>query len=147
MEHDPYYRDVCIDNFALPALPSSPTDVSPSLHHSNTSTPTKNQPSLDFISDRTDCSESNTNQTSSFVASVSNTHTDLEEIEKYLHPPNIHYEQPIEWTPIVLSPVIEYNTDGLFSMAFPTLFPRGLAIPSHPRFKSIEMQDYALHFL
>ena len=41
----------------------------------------------------------------------------------------------------------EYNTIGLFSMEFPTLFPTSIAMIMQPRLTKVEMLEYALHLL
>lgn len=41
----------------------------------------------------------------------------------------------------------EYTIEGLFAMAFPTLFPTGIAMITQPRITKIETHEYALHLL
>ena len=48
----------------------------------------------------------------------------FEEIRQLLHIPNIPLPPSIDWPPIEMSPINEYNTKGLLSIAFPTLFPQ-----------------------
>ena len=53
----------------------------------------------------------------------------------------------MEWPEIGLSPINEYNTEGLFDMAFPTLFPTGTADWLQPHFKDVRLHEYGLHYL
>ena len=84
---------------------ASPTNVFPLLHHSNPTNPSTNHPSLDVYPDHLHCTEPNALETSSFVASVPNTHTKLHKLQRYLHPPNYRFENAIEWPPIRFSPI------------------------------------------
>ena len=45
------------------------------------------------------------------------------------------------------SPVNEYNIEGLFDMAFPTLFPTGDAEWLQPWICNVRLHEYALHLL
>ena len=62
-------------------------------------------------------------ESSSFISTQPNARTEVEEIRQLLHIPNIPLAPSIDWPPIGISPINEYNTKGLLSMAFPTLFP------------------------
>ena len=53
----------------------------------------------------------------------------------------------IEWLEIGLSLVNEYNTEGLFDMDFPTLFPTRIADWLQPRLANVRIDEYALHLL
>ena len=46
-----------------------------------------------------------------------------------------------------MSPINEYNTEGLLSMAFPTLFPIGTAMLLQPRIHKVDMHEDALHLI
>ena len=137
LANDLYYKNVCIDNNALASLPAIPTDVSSSLHHSNT-TETTVHLSLEPPHELTeDSANPSVNQTSPFVPIIPNKNTEIQEICHYLHAYNHQSETTIEWPKIGLSPINEYNTEGLLSMAFPTLFPMGAAMPNQPRMKAV----------
>lgn len=85
LENDPYYKNVCIDTNSLASLPAFPTDVSSSLHHSNTIETTIRlplEPPHELTEDFTDPS---VDQTSSFVPIIPNTNTEIQEICHYLH--------------------------------------------------------------
>jgi Helitron helicase-like domain at N-terminus len=53
---------------------------------------------------------------------------------------------PLPW-PAIGPAFSEYTTDGLFSMAFPTLFPLGLADISLRRHRKIELHEWAKHLM
>ena len=53
----------------------------------------------------------------------------------------------MEWPEIGLSPINEYNTEGLFDMAFPTLFPMGNTNWFQPCLKDAHLHEYGLHLL
>jgi len=147
LANDPYYKNVCIDTNALASLPAIPTDVPSSLHHSNT-TETIVHLSLEQPHELTeDSTDPSVNQTSSFVPIIPNTNTEIQEICHYLHAYNHQSDTTIEWPTIGLSPVNEYNTEVLLSMAFPTLFPTGAAMPNQPRIKAVQLHEYALHLI
>ena len=46
-----------------------------------------------------------------------------------------------------MSPINEYNTEGLLSMAFPTLFPTGTKMLLKPRNHEVDMHEYALNLI
>ena len=53
---------------------------------------------------------------------------------------------PLPW-PATGPPLSEYSTEGLFSMAFPTLFPTGDADFTHPRRKKLDLHEWAKHLM
>jgi ATP-dependent DNA helicase PIF1 len=53
---------------------------------------------------------------------------------------------PLPWPPFGM-PLSEYATDGLFTMAFPTLFPLGKAEYFSPRHKRLELYEWAKHLI
>ena len=53
---------------------------------------------------------------------------------------------PIPW-PAMGAPLSEYSTRGLFSMAFPTLFPTGKADFTHPCRKKLDLHEWAKHLM
>lgn len=54
--------------------------------------------------------------------------------------------EPIPW-PTQGEALSEFNTDGLFSKAFPALFPLGLADYSLPRDKKLALYEWAKHLM
>ena len=80
LENDPYYKNVRIDTNALASLPTIPTDVSSSLHHSNTSETVVRLP-LEPPNELTeDFTDPLVDQTSSFIPIIPNTNTEIQEI-------------------------------------------------------------------
>jgi len=147
LENDPYYKNDRIDNNALASLPAIPTNVSSSLHHSNTTETTIHlslEPPYELTKDSANPS---VNQTSSVVPIIPNTNTKIQEIHHYLHDYNHQYETTIEGPTIGLSPTNEYNIEGLLSMSFPTLFPTGAVMPNQPKMKAVQLHEYALHLI
>ena len=65
-------------------------------------------------------------------------------LRQLLHIPNTPLSPSIDWPPIGISPINEYNTEGLLSMAFPILFPTGAAMLKQPRIHEVDMHEYAL---
>ena len=53
---------------------------------------------------------------------------------------------PLPW-PVMGLPLSEYSTEGLFSMAFPTLFPTGDADFTHPRRKKLDLHEWVKHLM
>jgi hypothetical protein len=53
---------------------------------------------------------------------------------------------PLPWPPFGL-PLSEYATDGLFTMAFPMLFPLGKAEYFSPCQKRLELYEWAKHLI
>ena len=51
----------------------------------------------------------------------------------------------IDWPDIGSSPINEYNTEGLFDIAFPTLFPNEDALPHQACIKNISLDTDAIH--
>ena len=54
--------------------------------------------------------------------------------------------EPVPW-PNMGPPLSEYTTKGLFTMAFPSLFPLGLADPLLCRPQKIELYEWARHLM
>lgn len=53
---------------------------------------------------------------------------------------------PLPW-PSTGPPLSEYSTEGLFSMAFPTLFPTGDADFTQPRRKKLDLHEWVKHLI
>ena len=53
----------------------------------------------------------------------------------------------IDWPDIGSSPINECNTEGLFNIAFPTLFPNGDSFPHQALIKDISLDTYAMHLM
>ena len=69
----------------------------------------------------------------------------MEKIKYFVHTTSTTTPTIIYCPTIGSSPINEYNTEGLFDMAFPTLFPNGDALPRQPHIKNIPLDGYALH--
>ncbi|XP_057822398.2 uncharacterized protein LOC131034818 [Cryptomeria japonica] len=147
MSYDQYYKDVQVDIAALISLPLNPTNIS-SLLHATTSNP--DPIDMSFMQEKStedDPFEENLETTISFVANLPPSCREVEEVRYLLQlgkgrPPPI-----IQWPPISPFPINEYNTEGLFVMSFPTLFPKGIAAFKQPRPKDVKLHEYALHLL
>lgn len=73
--------------------------------------------------------------------------TEVEELRALLQLGEGRPTPAIDWPPISLTPINEYTTDGLFVMAFPTLFPKGIATFNQQNMKEVKLHEYALHLL
>ena len=71
----------------------------------------------------------------------------MEKIKDFVHTTSTTTPTTIDWPTIGLSPINEYNTEGLFNMEFPTLFPNGDELPLQPCIKNIPLDGYALHLM
>ena len=71
----------------------------------------------------------------------------MEELRAFLDNVDSSHDQDMDWLSIGTSPVNEYNTEGLFDMAFPTLFPTSDADWLQHDICSFEVHEYALHLL
>lgn len=86
-------------------------------------------------------------QPSSFVPIFPDSCIELEHVCDYLHLTHSNSTSSVDWPPISLTIMNEYNVVGLFAMSFPTLFPTGIAMIMQPRITKVEMHEYALHLL
>ena len=142
-----YYKDVHLDLQALHALPLEPIDVSSLLHHATTPGSDVQLPSP-TTDDATPSMPIPTSiETSSFVFALPDSRTETEEIRRFASTTPTTPSTSIDWPPIGLSPINEYNTEGLLSMAFPTLFPTGVPMLKQPCLYEVSMQEYALHLI
>ncbi|XP_059064988.1 uncharacterized protein LOC131857017 [Cryptomeria japonica] len=144
IQHDQYYSDVIIDDAAVDLLPETSTDISEFLHGLPNSfdlqppSPTQEQLSND--------DEVELQTTSSFIPKLPCSAPELDAIKKILHL-HTNDQNVAPWPEISSSPINEYNTKGLFTMAFPTLFPSRSTLPLQPRTKHVHLHEYALHLI
>ena len=61
---------------------------------------------------------------SSFIPSVQQVQTEEQAIKS-----TIAGNDPLQWPPLKTTPINEFNTKGLVTMVFPTLFPYGKGDP------------------
>ena len=76
-----------------------------------------------------------------------NTHREMEKIKDFIHTMSMTPPSTIDWPDIGSSPINEYNKEGLFDLAFPTLFPNGDALPHQARIKNILLDTYTIHLM
>ncbi|XP_059070441.1 uncharacterized protein LOC131860092 [Cryptomeria japonica] len=144
IQHDQYYKDVVIDFDTLNLLPDVTTDVSAML---NLLQGIDNEV---VVPPTADCSDPAdpfaTDISSSFIPTMPGTTCELEAIKDTLQ---LHTTEKnfLPWPQISSSPINEYNTKGLLPMAFPALFPTGIALPLEPRTKHVHLHEYALHLI
>ncbi|XP_059067685.1 uncharacterized protein LOC131858462 [Cryptomeria japonica] len=144
IQHDQYYSDVIIDVVAADLLPQTSTDISKFLHTLPNSfdlqppSPTQEQLSND--------DEVELQTTSSVIPKLPCSTPELDAIKKILHLDKDD-QNVAAWPEISCSPINEYNTEGLFAMAFPTLFPSGSTLPLQPRTKHVHLHEYALYLI
>ena len=119
-------------------------DISGSLHTidiENEMTTIADQIGLDDIED-----ELPPIQTSSFMPKLPIKQRELDSLKMELNLQDVA-EDTIYWPNIDSSPINEYNTKGLLDLAFPTLFPNGVALPLQPRIRRVYMHEYAVHLI
>ncbi|XP_057837722.2 uncharacterized protein LOC131047921 [Cryptomeria japonica] len=144
IQHDQYYSDVIIDAAVVDLLPQTSADISNFLYTLPNSfdlhPPSPTQEPL-YNDDEVELQA-----TSSFIPKLPCSTPELDAIKKILHLDKDD-QNVAAWLEISFSPINEYNTEGLFSMAFPTLFPSGSALPLQPRTKHVHLHEYALHLI
>lgn len=116
-QHNPFYADVTINFDSLDSLPQ---DAIPDQLLSLEDRAHDMEESADPASD-------NTTNSTSFLPLPSRSATEDEAIRS-----TINGIDPLEWPTIADSPINEFKTAGLATMAFPTLFPRGTGDPTCP---------------
>ena len=154
-QHNPSYRDITIrppqdsnlpdDDTVFSRLPRLPThrdpESSPSTHASAHS-PTDDTGEPDF-----ECDEL-AQEINSFVPSLSPLPSEQDAISSALHLSGLtpSHAGPLPWPPT--GPALsEYTTRNLFTMAFPTLFPLGVADPSEDRPRKLELHEWVKHLM
>ena len=147
MANDPYYKDVRVNPIALDYLPLVSIDISPLIHHVNNNDTLSDHQSLSYTVQPPNSFEPYELESLSFISTQTNARTKVEEIRKLLHIPNIPLAPSIDWPPIGISHINEYNTEGLLSMDFPNFFPIGASMLKQPRIHEVDMHEYALHLI
>jgi ATP-dependent DNA helicase PIF1 len=144
IQMDKYYRDVQIDMDSLASLPERPTDVSSRLKFVDCDI----QETKSNVVDNQELAPDRLHaHPSSFVARLPNEGREMEEIRTFIQNADSTPVERLDWPDIGLSPINEYNTEGLLDMDFPTLFPTGEADWLHPRICNIQLHEYGLHLL
>ncbi|XP_057815444.2 uncharacterized protein LOC131029067 [Cryptomeria japonica] len=144
LKHDQYYKDVIIDLDAVQLLPEHNTDILELFH----SVPS---PQEDFVQDIPTVENINNEEeiienSSSFIPQLPSSIRELDVIKKILLLDNTN-NNVVPWPQISTSPVNEYNIEDLLLMAFPTLFPNGMALPLQDRARHVHLHEYALHLI
>ena len=147
MENNPYYKDVQVNLVALSSLPLVSTDISPWIPHVNSNDTLSHQKRLSSTVELPNSFQPYEIESSSFISTQPNARIEVEEIRQLLHIPNTPLTPSIDWPPIEISPINEYNTKGLLSMSFPTLFPTGAGMLKQPRIHEVDIQKNALHLI
>lgn len=150
-QHNPYYARVTVRSYTDVDLPED-GDILDRLP--NVSAPNTSYNSTDFASDdpEEDCFEPDelAQEQSSFVPSPLPGPTEVDTIRAKMHSEGLVgsacHDQPIAW-PTLGDPLSEFTTDGLFTKAFPVLFPLGKADFSLPRRKSLALYEWVKHLL
>eukprot|EP01018_Ginkgo_biloba_P011228 Gb_05719 [translate_table: standard] len=83
----------------------------------------------------------------SFASRRPNTLHEMEQIRVWLETSEDETSDLVEWPDLGASPINEYNIEGLFDMAFPTLFPTGEGEWLQPRSMKIRLHEYAEHLM
>ena len=128
MSNDPYDKNVRVNPITSSSLSLESTYISPLLLRVNPhDTPfyEHNSPSIVQLPNSLEPHEL---QSSSFISTRANSRTEVEEIRRFLHIPYGPLPPSINYPPIGISPINEYNTEGLLSKSFPILFPTGVSM-------------------
>ncbi|XP_059064700.1 uncharacterized protein LOC131856792 [Cryptomeria japonica] len=144
IQHDQYYKDVIIDFDSFNLLPDVTTDVSAMLNMLQGIEIEIVVPPIADYSNAIDPFA--TENSSSFIPTMLGTTHELEAIKDTLQ---LHTAEKnlLPWPQISSSPINENNTKGLLPMAFPTLFPTGVALPLQTHPKHVHLHKYALHLI
>ena len=126
-------------------MPLISADISSLILHLNINDALSHQQSLSCTDQPTNSFEPYELESSSFISTQTNARTEVEEIRQLLHIPNIPLPPSIDWPPIEMSPINEYNTEGLLSMDFPTLFLTGTTMLLQPHIHEVDMHEYIIH--
>ena len=141
LAHDPYYKDVDLDQAIIFSFLTHPTDMSSLIRRI---TPVFPKPRLAFpnFDDNIPVKPTLTNlQPSSFVLVLPNSHTKLEEISNYLHSPHPSSTTSLSCPFVSHFAIKECTTKGMFPMAFPTLFLTQVAMIGQPWLRKFECKN------
>eukprot|EP01018_Ginkgo_biloba_P016121 Gb_08820 [translate_table: standard] len=133
VRYDRYYAGVIVDEDVVQLLPERATDVSNRL-----TTVTLEMNDLMHQIDANANIDNNENvhglhHPTSFASRRLSTVHEMEQIRMWLQNAEGTTRNIMDWPDLCMSPINEYNTEGLFDMAFPTLFPTGEAEWLQPR--------------
>ena len=165
-ENNPYYKSITIDFDTIAKLPenSVPQDIFVDSSNSTLSTTTCIQetettmdtqsPSQFNESDNDDVlleAENNVqaedrsqHNYTSFIPVPQQQQTEIEAIRNILQ----HDNTPLTWPELSKTPVSEFTTEGLATMAFPTLFPYGIGDPTKKqRHHAVSLTDAFKHLV
>ena len=147
MQHDKYYSDVQINHVSISSLPEACTNISSQLHSISTDNGVSSSidSNISHLDNQTYIHPSH--EVSSFAFRLPNAEREMEKIKDFVQTASTATPTTIDWPTIGSSPINEYNTEGLFNMAFPNLFPNGDALPRQPHIKNIPLDGYALHLM
>ena len=95
---------------ALASLPLISADISPLIPHLNSNATLSHPQSLSYTNQPPNSFEPYELESSSFISTQTNARTEVEETRQLLHIQNIPLAPSIDWTPISISPINEYNT-------------------------------------
>lgn len=130
----------------MSSLPNQSTDITDQLYTTTSNADTTNsQPTS--INENDEDQIEGIQQATSFVPNLPTTRREMEEVRSLLHLGEGRTIPNIQWPSISTSPINEYTTEGLFAMAFPTLYPQGKATFKQQRIKDVKLHEYAQHLL
>eukprot|EP01018_Ginkgo_biloba_P021168 Gb_06945 [translate_table: standard] len=143
----PYYAGIVVDEDAVQLLPERAIDISNRL---STITLEMNYPMHETDGDANIDGNEDINglhHPSSFASRRPNTVREMEQIRVWLQNAQGTARDIVDWPKLGASSINEYNTEGLFDMAFPTLFPTSDAEWLQPRSTSVRLHEYAEHLM
>eukprot|EP01018_Ginkgo_biloba_P035772 Gb_33711 [translate_table: standard] len=144
---DKYYAGVVIDEDEVRFLPERATDISDQLSTVVLEINDPVRPLDENVNISRDQHIDSIHHPTSFASRRPNTLREMEQIWVWLETSEDEPSDLVEWPDLGASPINEYNTEGLFDMAFPTLFPTGEGKWLQPRSMKIRLHEYAEHLM
>lgn len=139
IQNDPYYANVIINIEAIDVLTNSSTHVSNIFLHCVDQNFKELQLATTTTINYNDGFYEHDNSLS-FIPKLPNPPWELHDIKQVFQFEG-GMETIVPWPKINSSPINEYNSEGLFCMAFPTLFPIGIKMPLQPRTAQIHLHE------
>ena len=110
MTNDPYYKDVQVNPITLASFPLVSTNISLLISHVNSNGTLSHQQSLSSTVKPANSFEPYELESSSFILTQRNSINEVEEIRRFLRIPDIPLPDSIDFPPIGIYTINEYNT-------------------------------------
>ena len=146
-EHNPYYADIVIRPAADVNLPDDDS-ILPLLPNAPPRHPSEDGVTAVSIDEQSVLPEELSEEQNSFVPSVGPATSEQDAISTNMRSTGLALpdSQPLSW-PLMGPALSEYTTKGLFSMAFPSLFPLGSPDITDRRPRKIDLHEWVKHLM